>query len=54
MPDETLPARILYPLPIRSFAPATALTGSVASSTSVSSILRPLTAFVPFVAYESP
>ena len=45
---------ILYPLPIRSFAPATALTGSVPSSTSVSSIFRPLTAFLPFVAYAMP
>ena len=54
MPDDAVPMMILYPLPIRSLAPATALTGSVASSTRDSSILRPLTAFVPFVAYASP
>ena len=53
-PDEVEPAMILYPWPIRSFAAETAFAGSVASSTSVSSILWPLTVLVPFVAYSSP
>ena len=57
MSHETSHAMVSFnnnQLPIMSFAAATAFAGSPASSAIVSSIFRPLTAFVPFVAYASP
>lgn len=53
-PDAVEPAMIFVPLPIRSFAAETALAGSPASSTSVSSIFRSPTLPVPWVAKSNP
>ncbi|TWH66711.1 hypothetical protein JD77_01669 [Micromonospora olivasterospora] len=53
-PDEVEPAMIFAPLPIRSLAAETALAGSPASSTSVTSIFRSPTLPVPLVAKSRP
>lgn len=53
-PEAVEPAMIFVPLPIRSLAAETALAGSPASSTSVTSTGRSPILLVPLVAYDRP